>query len=152
MESFTSGAERARAAHSQFQKVADQYGWTNAGRIALYMSGVTALDMGDAKAAEQDLKSVADGRDADLASLAKLALAGLYRDGGHTAEAQKLYQELIDHPTNSVTKATAQLQLASLYANNNQSSEAGKLYSEIMKDDPRSAAAGIANQRLSSAK
>lgn len=149
---FTSAAEQARAAHAEFQKIADQYGWTHAGRVARYMAALTAQDMGDTKAAEEGLKSVAGSGDADLAALAKLALAGIYRDSHRTAEAQQLYQELIDHPTNTVSKGAAQLQLAALYESNHQDGEAGKLYSEVMKDDPRSSAAGVANQRLSKAK
>jgi predicted negative regulator of RcsB-dependent stress response len=152
MVSFTSAAEKSRAAHAEFQKIADQYGWTRAGKIARYMAALTAQDLGDTKAAEEGLQSIAGSGDADLSSLAKLALAGLYRDTHRTEQAQQLYKELIDRPTNAVTKATAQLRLAALYESNNQASEAAKLYSEVMKDDPRSAAASLANQQLSKAK
>jgi predicted negative regulator of RcsB-dependent stress response len=150
--SFPSSKERARVAHNEFQKVADQYGMTKAGKTARYMAAVTALEMGDSKAGEQELRAVADSGDKDLASLAKLALAGVYRDTNRNSEALQIYKDLIEHPTASVSKATAQLQLASLYEATNQSSEAGKLYSEIMKDDPRSYAASVANQHLSAMK
>lgn len=147
--SFTSSLEQARAARSEFQKVADDYSWTNAGKIARYMTALCALNMGDNKAAEEGLKSIAAAGDADLASLSKVALAGIYGDSGRTNDARQLYQELIDHPTNLVSKAMAQIKLAALYQSTNQTAEANKLYAEIVKDDPRSAAASIANQRMS---
>jgi predicted negative regulator of RcsB-dependent stress response len=152
MVSFPSVQDRARAARSQFQKVADQYGLTKPGRVARYMAAVTALDMSDNQTAEKELMTVADSGNKDLASLAKLALAGLYRETNRTNDALQLYKQLIDRPTETVSKATAQLELAALFENNNQGSEAGKLYSEVIKDDPRSAAAALANERLSTLK
>jgi predicted negative regulator of RcsB-dependent stress response len=149
---FTSSQARARAAYDQFQKVAGQYGLTKAGQMAKYMAATSAIDMGDLKSAEMELKTVADSGNKDVAALAKLSLAGLYRDQQRTSDALQLYKQLVDKPTDSVSKATAQLALASLYESSNQSAEAGKLYSEIMKNDPRSAAASIANQHLSELK
>ncbi len=145
--SFTSSLEQAKQARSEFQKVADDYSWTDASKVARYMAALSAQTMGDTKAAEEGLKSVSSG-DSDLASLAKLALAGIYRDSGKSNDARQLYQELIDRPTNVVSKATAQVQLAALYQSTNQGAEATKLYAEIVKDDPKSAAASIATQRM----
>jgi tetratricopeptide (TPR) repeat protein len=150
--SFTSAVEQAKAARAEFQKIADRYGRTDAGKIARYMAAVCAQNMGDTKAAEEGLKSVAGSGDAELASLAKLALAGVYRDAGRTKDALPLYQELVAHPTNMVGKPAAQLQLAALYQSSNQDAEAKKLYTEIVKDDPASAAAALANQKLSTGK
>lgn len=146
---FTSSQARARAAYDKFHSVASQYGLTKAGQMAKYMAATSAINMGDLKTAESELKTVADSGNKDLASLAKLALAGLYRDQQRSSDALQLYKQLVDKPTDSVSKATAQLALAALYESTNQRAEAGKLYSEIMKNDPRSAAASIANQHLS---
>lgn len=147
--SFTSSVEQAKTARGEFQKIADQYNWTNAGKIARYMTALCALNMGDAKAAEEGLKGVTESGDADLASIAKLALAGIYSDTGRTNDARQIYQDMIEHPTNLVSKPAAQIKLAALYQSTNQVAEANKLFAEIVKDDPRGAAASIANQRMS---
>ena len=72
----------------------------------------------------------------ELASVAKLALAGLYGNTNRTKDAMALYQELISQPTISVGKVTAQLQLAELYQTSNQPLDAKRLYEQIKKDNP----------------
>lgn len=143
--------DRAKAAHSQFEAVADKYGSTDPGKIARYMAGVTALQMGDAAMAERELNRAADNGGADVSSLAKLALAGVYRSTNREQQAIDTYKYLIDHPTNAVGKSAAQLELASMYEAK-QPAEAARLYEQIKKDEPNSVAAELANTKLSSAK
>ena len=88
----------------------------------------------------------------ELASVAKLALAGLYGNTNRTKEAAALYQELINQPTISVSKATAQLQLAGLYQSSNQPLDAKRLYEQIKKDNPSPEAVEIATQKLAELK
>ncbi len=145
---FTSAQERARVAHDGFQKVADQYGHTKSGHIARYMAAVTLVDLGDLPGAEKELKAVADSGDQDLASLAKLALAGVYRSSNRNNDALALYKGLVDHPTRSVSKSFAELQLGEFYESTKQGGEAVKLYEEILKTDSGSAAAQLATQRM----
>jgi hypothetical protein len=102
--------------------------------------------MNNDKVAEEHLKYTAGVRDADIASLSKLALAALYRDSNREAEAIALYKDLIDHPTNSVPKVTAQLQLAELYSIK-QPAEAKKIYEQIAKENPKSPLAEIATSK-----
>jgi predicted negative regulator of RcsB-dependent stress response len=149
--SFTSADERARAAHAEFQKVADEYPHTNSGAVARYFSGLTAETMNDLPLAEKELKKAADEGDKDLSALAKLALAGLYVQTNQESQAVELYKYLADHPTNSVGKFTAQLELAQLYQAK-QPQEATKLFQQIQKDDPTGAAGQIAARTLSAAK
>lgn len=145
---FTSAKDRARAAHDEFQKVADQYGHTKSGQIARYMAGITLVDLGDLPAAEKELKAVADSGNEDLASLAKLALAGAYRNTNRDKDALALYKDLVDHPTRSVSKSEAELELGSFYEGTNQGTEAVKMYEDILKTDSGSAAAQLASQRM----
>jgi predicted negative regulator of RcsB-dependent stress response len=151
VKSFTSSEERARAAHAEFAKVADQYSHTKSGAVAQYLSGVTAKEINDAAGAENSLKKATQSSDEDLASLAKLALAGLYRDTNKDAQAIDIYKQLIDHPTRSVAKSAAQLQLAEFYQPK-QPQEAAKLYEQIRKEDPQGVAAEIAAQNLGTTK
>ncbi len=146
--SFTSSQERARAAHNEFQKIADQYDYTSPGKLARYMAAMTAVDAGDLKGGEQELQQVAGASDKDISALAKFALAGLYRDSNRAGDAVNLYKELIAKPAVTVPKVTAELSLAELYQNNNQGSEASKIYQQIIKDSPQSPAAMTANQKL----
>ncbi len=149
--SFGSAAERAKAANAEFQKVADKYSHTRSGALARYFVGVTAMDMGDNATAERVLKEEGGSREQDLAALAKFSLASLYHRTGRDSEAVKLYQDLIEHPTRTVAKATAQLELAWLYEGT-QPAEARRIYEQIRKDDARSPAAELAASRLAELK
>ena len=149
---FHSALERARAAHGQLQQVADRFGHTRPGQVARYLAGLAAVDAGDVNSGEAELKRAGESGDKDLAALAKLALANVYRGANRNDDALRLYRELIDHPTASVSKSTAELELASLYEATNQRAEAGKVYDQIISSDPQAAAAEIAQQRLQAMK
>ena len=146
--SFTSAKERAEAAHKQFQAIADKYPHTRTADMAHYFLGVTAVDAGDNAGAERDLKQVASAGNAELASMAKLALASLYGDTNRVKDAVALYQELMKKPTHSVSKVTAQLQLGDLYASSNQPLDAKRTYEEIKKENPAGEGAQLATQKL----
>ena len=145
--SFTSVQERAKAASDEFNRIASEYGITRSGKYAKYFAGLCAIDLGNDKVAEEQLKYTAGVRDNEIASLSKLALAALYRDTNRDADAIKTYKELIDHPTRSVPRVTAQLQLAEMYATR-QPAEAKKLYEQIAKDNAQSAAGELATSKL----
>jgi predicted negative regulator of RcsB-dependent stress response len=149
--SFTSGAERAKAAAKQFQATADKYGYTKPGKMARYLQAVATMQAGDKTAAEQQLKSVADGRDKDVAALAKMTLASLYRSSNRLADAARIYKDVQDHPTNTVSKAEAQLEMAAMYQSTDPQ-QAASIYQQIQKDDPKSAAAEIAAGKMAAAK
>ncbi len=139
--------ERAKAARPQFESVANQYGGTEAGHNARYFAGLTAAEMGDVGGAEATLRKAADGGDANLSSLAHLALANLLAQHGGNSEAIKLYQDLINHPSSTVPASAAQLQLAQLYEASDPA-QANKLYAQIKAKDTKTAAGQIAAQRL----
>jgi len=145
--SYTSIKERGEAAGIEFNKVAAEYGSTRSGKYAKYFAGLAALDAGNPKAAEDHLKYVAGVRDKDIASLAKVALAALYRDTNRQADAINIYKELIAHPTQTVPKVTAQLQLADLYTVT-EPNQAKAIYQQIVKDNPQGAAAEIAQGKI----
>ena len=102
-------------AHKQFQAIVDQYPHTHTAEFARYFLALTASELGDNAAAERDLKAVASTRNKDLAALAKLALAAVYRDTNRTKEAIDMYNQLADKPTTAVGKTTAQMELAATY-------------------------------------
>jgi len=148
---YTTSAERAKAAAKQFQDLAGKFSYTKAGRVAHYMQGVALVQAGDNAAAEQQLKSVADSRDKDVAALAKLALASLYRSTNRPADAVRLYKDLQDHPSSTVSKPEAQLEMAELYEKTDPT-QAMNIYQQIQKEDPIGPAAQIAGARMNSVK
>jgi len=150
MVSFSSVADRALAARKQFYGISSEYGSTRAGQWAHYFAALCEVDLGNYAVAEGQLKDVANSRDAEVSSLAKLALASVYRNEKKDSDAVAVYKDLIDHPTLSVPKSTAQLGLADLYQAT-QPAEANKLYEQIAKDDAKGPAAQIAAQHQKAA-
>jgi hypothetical protein len=148
---YATVAERASAAGKRFQAVADKYGYVKAGKIARYMQGVTAMQAGDNAAAEQQLKAAAGSSDKNIAALAKMALASLYRSSNRLADAARTYRDVQDHPADVVPKAAAQLEMAEMYETTNPQ-EAATIYQQIQKDDPKGTAAQIAASRLATVK
>jgi tetratricopeptide (TPR) repeat protein len=144
-KTFPSATVRATQANQQFSQVANQYGFFEAGKTARYFAGLTAIDMGQTGQAETNLKQVADGHDAALASLAKLALANLYQQLNRSSEAVVLYNQLIAKPTSTVPVDAAKLQLAALYEKTNPA-EANKIYAQLKTS--KTAAGQIATQKL----
>lgn len=148
---FSTLADRAKAAQKQFAAIADHYSLVSAGKIARYMSGMALVEAGDKSGAEQELKKAADFSDKDVAAMAKMALASLYRDSNRSSDAVALYKDVADHPTSTVSKSAAQLGLASIYEKTDPQ-QATLIYQQLQKDDPHGAAAQIAGQKLSKGK
>jgi predicted negative regulator of RcsB-dependent stress response len=148
VKSFESAEQRSRAAQAQFQEIAQHYGHTKAGKVAQYMTALTDVDLGDTQSAEAVLTQVASSAGHELSSQAKVVLAGIYHNTNRDKDAVALYQELIQHPTDLVSKSSVQLDLGAVYEAMNQPAEATKLYTDIIKTDEKSPAAAVAQQRL----
>ncbi len=145
--SYASAADRAKAANPLFVEIADRYGWLKAGANAEYFAGLTYLDLSQTASAESQLQKAASSHDTGLSALAKMALAGLYRQTGRPSQAIDLYNQVIKSPTITVPASSAKLQLAQLYETTNPI-EAKKLYAEIKDQDKTTAAGQIAAQKL----
>ena len=141
VKTFTSAKDRAQEAVKEFNAIATNYSSTRNGKFARYMSGVSSVEAGDMKAAEQSLSEAASFRDRDLSALAKFALASIYRDSQRDADAIRLYQELIDINAVTVPRSTAQFELAALYEAKHQPADAAKVYDQIQKDEQAARAA-----------
>ncbi len=150
--SFASMNERATAARKQFQEIAGKYPHTHAADFAHYFIGLTSADMGDNTTAENELQLVAGYRNADLAALAKFALASVYRNTNHSVNAIELYKQLIAKPSTTVSKVMAQMELAATYQSANQPLEAKRIYEEVKKENPSTDASQLADQKLQALK
>jgi predicted negative regulator of RcsB-dependent stress response len=147
IQTFTSAKERAQAARTAFEKIIQDYPHTRSADFARYWVGVTLRDTGDYAGAEKELKEITGSHRDELASVAKFALASVYRDENKTKDAIDTYNDLVAHPSSTIPKSTAQLELAMMFEQA-QPSEAAKLYEQIRKDDPQSIAAQVATERL----
>lgn len=146
--SFASVAERAAAAHKQFQAVVDKYPHTHAAEFAHYFVGLTAADLGDNASAEREFQKVISSANSDVAALAKMALASVYRNTGRNKQAIELYKQLAAKPTTTVGKAAAQMELAATYQSDNQPLEAKRIYETIQKENPATEAGQLASSKL----
>ena len=94
------------------------------------------------------MKTVAAYHNEDLSSLAKLALASVYRNSNRTKDATDLYKQLTDKPTRTVSKASAEMALAETYQAAGMTADAKKLYEQIQKESPTGPAAQLAAGKL----
>lgn len=148
VKTYSSVADRAKAANAAFLQVAHQYGMTPDGKNALYFAGLTSMEEGQNASAESTLKDVASGWNRNLANLGKLALAQLYRQTGRNPQAVDLYNELTAKPSDSVPSGLAQLQLAELYDSEGKSDQARKIYAQLKDKDAKGPAGMLAAQKL----
>lgn len=145
--SFGSSQERATQAQKQLHAIVDKYPHTHSAEIAHYFLGQTSADLGDNGGAERELKNVAAKSNSDLAALANLSLASVYRNSNRNKDAIEIYKKLADKPTSTVSKAAAQMALAATYQTDNQPIEAKRVYAQIQKDNPSSQIAQLASQK-----
>jgi tetratricopeptide (TPR) repeat protein len=148
VKTYASVSDRAKVANDLFMGVANKFGMTPDGKNARYFAGLTYIEEGQNGPAETTLKEVAGGWNSDLASLAKLSLAQLYRRTGRDPQAIDLYNELTAKPTTSVPAGLAQLQLAEMYASQGKPDLAKKIYAQLKDKDPKGPAGMMAAQKL----
>jgi tetratricopeptide (TPR) repeat protein len=145
---YTTATNRTTAANQQFVAVAKQYGLMPQGAKARYFAGITYQELGQNASAEKDLKSVAGSWNRNLANLAKLALAGLYRQTSRDSQAIDIYNALAAKPSETVSAQVAQLNLADLYAAEGKQDQARALWARIKDQDKDGAAGAIASEKL----
>jgi len=145
---YSTSAARAKEANREFVAIAHDFGWLPEAAQAHYFAGVTYLELGQTSNAETELKAAAGAWNHNLANLAKLALAGLYRQENRDNEAISLYNELVAKPSVTVSAGVAQLALADLYVAEGKQDEARKIWAKVKDADKDGAAGQIAEQKL----
>ena len=144
---YTTAAARAKEANREFVAIAHDYSWLPEGAKAHYFAGVTYEDLGQNGNAETELKAAAGSWNRNLANLAKLALAGLYRQTARDNEAIDLYNEIVAKPSVTVSASVAQLDLADLYASEGKQDQARALWAKVKDADKDGAAGSIADAK-----
>jgi tetratricopeptide (TPR) repeat protein len=145
---YNTAADRAKEANREFVAISKDFGWLPAGSKAHYFAGVTFQELGQTGSAETELKAAAGSWDRDLANLAKLALAGLYRQTGRDTQAIEIYNGLIAKPSSTVSAGVAQLGLADLYAATGKQDQARALWAKVKDSDKDGMAGSLAAQKL----
>ena len=149
---YSTAADRSRAANKQFVAAAQQYSWLPEGAKAHYFAGITDRELGDSANAESELKAASGAWDRNLANLAKLALASLYHQTSRDPQAIDLYNQLSAKPSDTVPAKVAKLDLADLYAAGGKQDQARALWAAVKDADKDGAAGAIAAQKLTGGK
>ncbi|MGH9562660.1 MAG: tetratricopeptide repeat protein [Terracidiphilus sp.] len=145
---YATEADRAKEANREFVAVAHDYSMLPEAAKAHYFAGVTYEELGQNGQAEAELKTASHSWDRNVANLAKVALAGLYRQTSRNDEAIALYNEIIAKPSITVSAPVAQLDLADLYASEGKQDQARNLWAKIKDADKEGAAGSIAAEKL----
>jgi len=133
---FPTEQEKTKAEVAAFSDVASKYSSSREGITAEYYLASTAADQGNLAGAEQALKEVIDSGDANYAALAKLSLASIYKSEGKTSEGEKLIRDVMQKPTEFVSKEQATIALAQYVAPSNPA-EARKLLEPLLTSTRR---------------
>lgn len=149
---YSTAADRSRAANKQFVAAAQQYSWLPEGAKAHYFAGVTYRELNDNGNAETELKAASGAWDRNLANLAKVALASLYHQTSRDPQAIDLYNQLAAKPSDTVPANVAKLDLADLYAAGGKQDQARALWAAVKDADKDGAAGAIAAQKLTGGK
>ena len=135
LKTFADAKTRATAANGQFLSVANQYGMTEPGKLALYFAGITSMEAGQNGPAEETLKKVAGSWNGSLAALAKLSLAQLDQQTGRDGQATELYNELAKKNATTVPAGLAQIQLGEMYQAEGKTEQARKIFAQVKDKD-----------------
>lgn len=147
---FGTQDEKTKAASKAFADVAAKHDGTNEGRIARYYLATLKAQSQDTKGAESDLRAVASAS-GEPSALAKIALSQLLLSQNRQSEAQALLRELVNKPTDLVSKPQAQLLLAQSLESTNPA-EAKKLLQSLKAPDQSPAVTRALEQLASQTK
>lgn len=129
-KSFLTEKERAQAAVSELQAVADKYGNPVKDK-ARYLAATNLLSLDRAKAVEELTALSKDS--GEIGTLSKFALAQAKASDGKLDEAAALYQELAGQSNPIPSKDTISFELAKIYEKQGKNNEAADLYFSIAK-------------------
>jgi predicted negative regulator of RcsB-dependent stress response len=144
---FTSQTEKDTAISKAYNELATKYSGTGEGSVAAMSLGSEAAGKGNFGEAEKHYKGVVDNGPKPYAALARLALAQVYQSEGKTADAQKLLQDAVNNPTETVSKEQATIALARVTAAGNKADALKTL--DKLRVSQRVAISGAAGQAYS---
>jgi tetratricopeptide (TPR) repeat protein len=132
-ESYPTASAKYQKALTQFSEVVKKYPRTKAAGYALIQMGVCQSQLGNDPTAIKTLQNAGKNSDKEIASQAQFALAGVLAKTGKVEEAAKIYQNLAEHSTTMVPRATALLAMADIYRDS-QPKRAREIYEQVQKE------------------
>ena len=135
-ETYATSADKYKAALEKFNAIVLKYRMyprPKAVGIALYHVGICQSLLGNSTAAINTLQEASHNGDREIATLAQFALAGEFLKTGKKQEAAKIYENLADHPSFAVPRASALLAMADALKDS-QLARARQLYDQIQKE------------------
>lgn len=110
--SFPTEAAKKDAIVKAYSNITTEYGGSLEGYVAEYTLGSMDAEAGKYADARRKFQDVADHANANYASLAKLGLAQIDFAENKVSDAQAILKDLIEHPTDLVSKNQASFTLA----------------------------------------
>jgi len=132
-QTFPTAQAKYQKALEEFGEIVTKYPRTKAAGYAEVHMGICQARMGNDAVAIKTLQGACEQSDKEIASLAQFALAGELLKTGKLDEAEKIYQELANHPTLMVPRSTALLAMASAYSST-EPGRAREIYTQIRNE------------------
>ncbi len=148
---FPSDKEKYTTALQEFRAITGKYSMLKQSDVARYYIGLCQLQLGNAAEGQKELSALAEGKNEQVGSLARFALASSLVTQGKVDEAEKHYRYVIDHPTAEVPKTAAQMALATLLRPS-KPKEAEKIYRDLEQQHVSPQLADMAKRQLNELK
>jgi tetratricopeptide (TPR) repeat protein len=135
-ETFSNGRDKYQKAQEEFNAIVLKYRMfprPKAVSIARYHVGICESLLGNSAAAINTLQEASRDGDREIAALAQFALAGEFLKTGKKQEAVTIYQNLAEHPSLAVPRASALLAMADALTDS-QPARARQLYEQIQRE------------------
>jgi TolA-binding protein len=146
---YATAAEKYQKAAAGFADVAARYGSSTTGRRARYYAALANLELGKTAEAEAELKELAaEGDDALLRGLARLALAGIHRSSGRWNEAVDGYRRIVDDTGSAVPRDHALMLLGRTLEESQRTPDALSTYRRLIEEFPSSVYLTDAKNRM----
>jgi TolA-binding protein len=144
---FASAEEKYKTAAAAFEGVERRYGSSAAGVRAKYFAALSRIRLGQYEEAEKALKELqARGKGLEP-DLARLALAGLYRQSGQLDKAVEAYRAFASNPQADMPRDYALWCAAHALEDASRLADARATYQQLFSEFPASVYAGEARQR-----
>jgi tetratricopeptide (TPR) repeat protein len=132
-QTFPTAQAKYQKALGEFLAVVAKYPHTDAAAYARIHAAICDAQLGKDAEAIKILNPPAHSSNREIASLAQFALANEYAKTNKTADAEKIYQDLSQHPTLAVPRATALMAMAQMYSAQ-QPARARQIYAQLQKE------------------
>lgn len=148
---YTSDKEKYTTALNEFQAIAGKYSMLKHADVAHYYIALCQLQLGNVAEGQKELTALAEGKNEQVGSLARFALASALVTQGKMDDAEKHYRYLIEHPTAEVPKTASQMTLAT-HLRATKPKEAEKIFRDLEQQKISPKLAEMAKRQLNELK